>query len=554
MATAQSEYTVDFPTLYVNPGWVEAHCVIPTGFQRGKPWSYYDWQLWSSLNHYRVKETAEWRPESPMLATAFRNRRSVVVGPQKCGKGPWSATFAAAEGCGPALFGGWAGADDGYVCADHGCGCGWEYAYRPGEAMGIPWPTALVQILATSIDQVIRNVYGPLKMMAALGPLGDLMVVGEEFARLANDGLIECVSSSAKSRLGNPITCAVQDEMGLYTKATGLLDVAQTQRRGAAGMGGRSLGTTNAWDPSENSDAQQAHESNAPDIFRFWREPPAGLSFRNKVERRRILRYVYAGTTHVLGELDNIDAEAVELLEKDPAQGERFYGNRVVYGQGSWMPAGLWTATAADVDVPAGTEVTLGFDGSQTNDWTALRAVTRSGHRFTPRYGPSGRPTFWDPAEWEGRVPRLEVLAAWAEMFRRYRVRRMYADPPWWQTELEALALEQGDTVVILWDTYRSTAMHAALERSLTDLESSAKALKAQEAPTTTHDRCPWTATHVANARKLAQRGDRYILGKPNDHQKIDLTMADTLAYEAWADAHAAGWNTDPGPGYAYVM
>jgi hypothetical protein len=55
--------------------------------------------------------------------------------------------------------------------------------------------------------------------------------------------------------------------------------VAETQRRGAAGMGGRTMEHTNAWDPSENSVAQTTWESQAPDVFKFYRVPPADLRF-----------------------------------------------------------------------------------------------------------------------------------------------------------------------------------------------------------------------------------------------------------------------------------
>ena len=41
MATAP-EYVVDFPTLWVACDWIEAHCVIPNGFDKGEPFEMYD--------------------------------------------------------------------------------------------------------------------------------------------------------------------------------------------------------------------------------------------------------------------------------------------------------------------------------------------------------------------------------------------------------------------------------------------------------------------------------------------------------------------------------
>ena len=153
MATGQAEYQVNFPTLYITVDWIEQHCVIPDGFRRGDAMELYPWQAWCTLNHYRVREDAEWIPENPLRSTAFVYRISEIIAPQKSGKGPWSAAGVALEGAGPALFAGWAGKDDGYACSDWGCDCGWEYAYAPGEPMGMRWPTPLIQVTAFAQDQ-----------------------------------------------------------------------------------------------------------------------------------------------------------------------------------------------------------------------------------------------------------------------------------------------------------------------------------------------------------------------------------------------------------------
>ena len=179
-------------------------------------------------------------------------------------------------------------------------------------------------------------------------------------------------------------------------------------------------------------------------------------------------------------------------------------------------------------------DVCLGFDGSDSDDWTCIRAETFEGEMFTPTYGPDNRPTIWDPAEWGGKIPRLEVHAAVGELFTRYKVARMYCDPPWWLSEIEAWSLEHGEKVVVQWATYRSTQMHAACQRFVTDLTTGSL----------THDDCPITALHIANTRKAARTGDRYILTKPAGeyHRKIDAAVTSVLAHEAACDARAAGW------------
>jgi hypothetical protein len=523
---AAPEYVVDFPTLWIVADWIEEHCSIPDGFRKGDHFEMYDWQLWCTANHYRVKPDAR----LGQLAPAFHNRRSQVIAPQKTGKGPWSASIICVEAVGPAVFAGWASGEEIYYCRDYGCDCGWSYEYGAGEPMGMPWPTPLIQLLATSEDQV-DNVYRPLQAMAKSGPLAGLMRVGEEFIRLPNDGRIDVVTSSATSRLGNPITFAMQDETGLYTKTNKMVRVAETQRRGAAGMGGRTMETSNAWDPSEESVAQRTSESQRPDIFKFHRVPPAHLSYKNKAERARIHRYVYRGSAHV--DLDAIEAEAAELLEKDPAQAERFFGNRVVYGQGGYIDGDVWDARAKPRDVPAGTAIVLGFDGSDVDDWTGIRAETGEGYQFTPTYGPDSRPAVWNPAEFGGQVPRLEVAAALDEIMTFFRVVRMYGDPPGWTSEMDAWSEMYGDKVVIRWATYRTVQMHAANERLLTDVTKADSSFG--------HDGCATTSIHVKNTRKAPRPGQRYVLAKASQTQKIDLTVCSVLAHEAAGDATAAG-------------
>jgi hypothetical protein len=526
------DYTVDFPTLWVVAAWHERHCIIPDGFRKGTAWRHYDWQLWTTLNHYRVKPDAvAYDVEGyPTRAAAFENRRSLVVAAQKTGKGPFAAVVVCGEAVGPTLFAGWAEGGEVYRCEDHGCPCGWTYAYDPGEAMGMPWPTPLIQLLATSEDQV-DNVYRPLQAMARGPYLSELMQVREGFIRLPNEGRIDVVTSSAQSRLGNPITFALQDETQLYTDTNKLRRVAETMRRGLAGMGGRAMETTNCWDPAEQSVAQRTYEGKSRDVFKFYEQPPEGLKYGVKADRRKIHAFNYEGSPHV--NLDAIEAEAAEIAETDPAQAERFYGNRIVAGLGTWIDPDPWKARSKRRGVARKTAVVLGFDGSDVDDWTGIRAETQDGYQFTPET-PTG-PTIWDPAQHSGKVPRLEVAAAVDWLFTNFNVVRMYADPPHWETELDGWAERYGEKRVIRWATYRVVPMHAALERMVTDV------VKADS--DFTHDGCPTTTAHVMAARRSARllgAVPRYILSKPGDGRKIDLAVASTLAHEAAGDVTAA--------------
>lgn len=541
VAADDGTWSLDFPTLFVVPDWITRHCRLQSvgGLDDTPlPFEMYDWQLRITASLYRVKPEAE----LGQLATAFHYRRAQAVAPQKSGKGPWAASIVAAEAVGPVLFGGWALGGERFRCSDHRCGCGWVYEYEPGEPMGRPWNKPLIQITATSEDQT-DNTYRPLQEMIRNGPLSEVMRVGEQFIRLPNDGRIDVVTSSAQSRLGNPITFASQDETGIWTDTNGMTKVATTQRRGLAGMSGRSLEQTNAWDPTENSVAQKTAETKVKDVYRFHRLPPKDLDYAKKAERRKIHAAVYRGSTHI--DLDAIEGEAAELLEKEPAEAERFHGNRITAGMGTWLQQDRWDARVQPRIVPDGARIVLGFDGSDVDDWTAIRAETLDGYQFTPVYGPDRRPCIWDPAEWEGQVPRLEVDAAFREMFDRYDVVRAYLDPPYWTSEVAAWQALFGEKRVTEWHTNRVVQMHAACEQLLTDVT--------KKDSTFRHDGCEMTSIHVRNARKAARPSNRYVLRKASVKQKIDVAVTSVLAHEAAQDAIAAGQAAPPPTYYAYT-
>ena len=195
------------------------------------------------------------------------------------------------------------------------------------------------------------------------------------------------------------------------------------------------------------------------------------------------------------------------------------------------MPEMLWLPNPEK-----GTQVCIGMDGSENDDWTALQCETITGLSFTPRYGPDKRPAIWDPAEWGGEIPRSEVHAAVDEVFTTFRVKRMYADPHGWYTEIGDWSLEYGEDRVFEWPTNKIDRMYSEIKRFEIDLAQGR----------ITHDGCHVAAVHVANAKKKAKPGQKYVLDKPTNHQKIDVTMSKILAHAAVSDALKAGWAVEP--------
>lgn len=539
--------------MWIVPNWIERHCVIPDGFRSGAPFALYRDQGAFILAFYSVRPTAIWDPANPVKAPAFVYRRALMVGPQKLGKDPLAAAHICNEAVGPALFAGWAGRDDGWVCSEHGCGCGWEYAYSPGEPMGMRWPTPLIQITGVSEDAT-ANTYNALRPMIDNGPLHDLIPnTGESLIRLpaGGDSKIERVTSSAPARLGAPSTFVSHGEAGLYTDRNGMTKVAETQRRNCAGMGGRTSANTNAWDPAQNSDAQRAWESVHPkdpavkpleDVLIQFRRPPANLSFANREHRWKIYRAIYP--TDVLREngghldLDSIEPEAVDLMRTNPADAARFFGNQLVPGSGAAFDVTLWDRRRSTVahPVPKGALITIGADGSIRNDHFPLIATeVASGYQW-----PLG---IWRPEDHGGRIPFDVVTATVEQAFSDFDVWRLYGDPPYIQELLDAWAGRFGRDRVVEWATNRPRIMALA-----TRAWDEAIALGTMSHCPATHPLCKLFSWHVGNAvrHETGYRDDGGTLwfaekNAPMSPDKMDSVPAAVLSWEARNDAIAAG-------------
>jgi len=528
--------------------WIEQHCVIPEGDDAGMPFvPTLDHRVWLA-NWYEIRPTA--KPGERNVA--FRYRTGQWMAAQKVGKSPGVAAETTVEFVGPALFDGFAEEGDYYACDEQTipCPCGGVYLYEVGEPKGRPWSTPRIQLAAVVEDQV-ENTWGALIPMIDNGPLANVIPkTGEAFIRHPNrnrDSRVEIVTSKADGKLGARISAGKADETGLWNEQNHMKKFLRNLRRGAAGMGGRVSESTNPYDPAESSVAQDTAESTRPDVLKHHFPPPEHLSFTVKRDRQAMFRWNYASSPWV--DVRSIEAEAMGVAEQNPAEAERFFGNRVVAGSGSWMSMPKWNARVADgkkgrhepIIVRKRTKVTLGFDGSDNNDFTGIRLETLDHHQFTPTYGPKGmlRKTQWRPQDWNGKIPHSEVDAAMSHLAAEYEIVRAYCDPQFWETDIERWAGLYGDKVFVKWATNRTTVMHKTLERFRTDVYNTESGF--------THDGDPEVETHMRNAIVRSRNVDKltgirvYILGKPADHQKFDYAMSSVLAHEAACDAIAAG-------------
>lgn len=449
-------------------------------------------------------------------------RRAQFMGSKGVGKSPEAAKFAIAALEGPVVFDGWD--------AD-------------GEPVGRPrdTPTPLIQIAAVSLDQT-DNTYGAMLELLtehdaqaadALGlDPGDTRTV-----RKANHrARIDKVTASAGAREGQPITDAVLDETHLWTPRNGGVKLAATIRRNLAKMSGFGLETTNAYDPAINSVAQATDEAvltkNAEGIYQWKPTADHVLSLDDTRALRRSLRKLYAGSPWV-------DVERIIEDIRDPDTSEsdarRFYLNEVWAGADAAWDADTWDAARGDYLLPGDkAKIAIGFDGARFHDSTALVGVhLEDRHEFLIACWE--KPSEVEDDDWE--VPRDEVDDAVTEAFDRWKIALAYADPPYWDDEVDRWCGRFG--AWRKWFTSNRKAMAYSVRSWDQLLRSGAMS----------HDGSDVLTRHTLNAQRkeLPMRDDEgrflWSIAKkaPKSPLKIDARVAGILAQEAAGDAIAKG-------------
>lgn len=401
--------------------------------------------------------------------------------------------------------------------------------------MGKPQATPWVQIAACSEDQT-GNTYSALYAMLADSPALDDHGIDLGRTKVFLKGrpgcVIEPVTAAAGSREGQPITAAVLDETHLWLRSNGGIRLAAVLRRNLGKMNGRSLESTNAFLPGEGSVAEETHkawEKGQDGLLYEAVEAPWVDNLSDKRALRKALRVAYGDAKWV--DLTRVIAE-IQDPATDPADARRFYLNQLVKAEHAAVDPHRWAELARpDLVVAPGTRIGVGFDGSISEDATALVGCTEEGHRFA--IATWERPPGAGP-QW--RVPRLEVAAKVAWTFETFDVGRMYCDPAKWWSEIDEWAARyrlgprEEDERVLMFDTNSTTRFSAACDRYSTALAEGSS----------THDGDSTVTRHVlAMARrkvKAAAADDdgrtRYVFVKM-DTRKIDAGIADVLALEA---------------------
>lgn len=387
-----------------------------------------------------------------------------------------------------------------------------------------------------------HNTANTIRMVRAFcqkkGPLARKydLEVAKTFIETPSGGKLQQMTSSAHSMEGGEVSFVVGDELEHWLPAQGGPAMLQTIQQNAAKMGGRFMGTCNAWVPGEQSSAEAVFEAwcdqedgltrGKTKILYDARIAPPNTVLTDEPEEGQVglteaLEYVYEDCPWV--NLESIK-EQIWSPEYPESRSIRFFLNRPNAAEASWVTLEEWTQLRKpDRKVEPGEKIVMFFDGSKSNDHTALvGCCMEDGHIFKIGH--------WKPEKPLGVVNVAAVDAGVRRAFDTYNVVAFWADVREWESFTRTAWPEDfGDRLIvpavrggmsaspIAWDMRSHAYQFAeAAETAFTEIQQQAF----------THDGDSALGEHVSNCRVNEFKG-RWSVKKesPKSSKKIDLAV-----------------------------
>lgn len=487
-------------------GWTYEHLRQPDGDEAGREWSYTDEQARFILWWYAIDAHGRFIYRSGML------RR--VKG---WGKDPVGATLCAVEFVGPCRFDGWD---------------------ETGKPKATEHPASWVLTAAVAKDQT-RNT-----MTLFPGLFNDLAInkyridLGKEII-YAHGGRcrLEAVTSSPRALEGPRASFTLKNETQHWLLNNDGHEMAKVIARNATKSrdgSSRVLAISNAHEPGEDSDAEHDFEawlaieqgkSRSTGFLYDSLEAPPEVELAEELQLR-------AGLTAARGDsiwLD-LDRHVEEIYDprNSVATSRRFYLNQIVAAEDAWIAPHEWDELALKKPhkIADGEEITLGFDGSKTDDHTALIGCRLSdGYTFTLGV--------WDPSEHEGEAPRELIDGVVRNALERFTVCAFFADLAEWESYVDAWAQDYGRRFEI-----KATAKHSVawdMRGHQKDATIEIERLHDEiEEKTFRHDGDPRVRQHFHNARRWPNTWGVTVRKEHRESKrKIDAVPATMLAHLA---------------------
>ena len=433
---------------------------------------------------------------------------------------------------------------------------GWD---ARGEPVGIPVVYPFVRIMATEEDQS-SNIYDNVTYMLSNGRAADEydVDIGRSaqtstriYLKGPNGGeIVPSTSGDASKDGGKESHVASDEEHLMFSKKLRGMHATVSRNTGKRKIADPWMATySTAWQPGENSVLEQAAEKYAHldyeeavtkhgVLFDHKQGNPPKV-FNSDASLKKALRSAYAPYKDSWTDFDKI-VKLIRGAEDPESDGYRYYLNIPRAGSSQWLTPDEIAAALGEVEVKAGEKITLGFDGSDVDDHTALFGCRENGDLFTIAY--------WDPGGVSGWRSEVNDAVEWA--FSYFDIVRFYADPPYWQKELGEWARRWGSPPVTEFWTNMDSKMAVATGALRTAIRTEGEPVKIDPVPLRTAeihmDGKTLVAWHFQNARTRKVRvrmedkaEEAFITRKerPGSPLKIDSVPSAVLARRARDDA-----------------
>lgn len=506
--------------------WAAKYLRHPNGIRAGKAWQFTREQARFVLWFYALDENGRW--------LFHHGARRLAKG---SGKSPFAAVMALIELLAPVRFDHWDPDVPGGVA---------------GKPVSMPW----VQIAAVSLDQT-ENTMRMVRAMASPANAPALhrdysLDVGKTQIFVQPEGKLEVITSSAATAEGAESTFVIGDELEHWTPSNGGAELHATLMDNLSKSGSRMLETLNAWKPGINSAGESTfndwvlqetgRSKNESRILYDARQAPHDTELGDADSLRSALEWVYADCPW-----SDIDAIMTRIWSPSAQvdDSKRKYLNWPVASSDSWCDPQDWAQMARpDIDVAPGEDIVMFFDGSLSNDHTALIGCRMDdGHIFTIGVW---QPKAADPDD----KPMVDVQAVDDRVdfaFATWNVIGFYADVREWESFTKVAWPERYRDRLELWATSRGAQQPEPIAWDMRGKDfqftTAAELAEAEVMQHSfTHDGHPLLTEHVLNARRHEGRyGITVRKESRKSAKKIDACVCMIGARMVWRLARERG-------------
>lgn len=424
-----------------------------------------------------------------------------------------------------------------------------------GEPIGKPRHAAWIQFAAVSQEQT-KNSFSLFPVMISQKMKAEFgLELHKTLIYSSAGGRIEAVTSSPASMEGNRPTFVVKSETQHWVEANQgheMSSVIEGNVKKSPGGVCRTLTICNGHVPGLESVAEADYQAfqavqrgDAVDIGTLYdaleapadtpiSEIPSELEdpdgYKAGLEKLKDGLRVARGDSIWL-DLDTI-VESILDIRNPISESRRKFLNTIQASEDSWIPLKEWDQCyERGLCLMPKDEITLGFDGSKSNDCTALVACRiEDGAIFLLN--------LWNPNNYStGEIPREQVDAAVHSAFERYKIKAFRADVREFESYVDEWGRKYKRRMVVNASPANPIAfdMRTNQKRFALDCEKFEDAVYEREM---CHDGNAILRQHIGNAVRHPTNYDAISIRKAtkDSSRKIDAAVCAVLAFAARQD------------------